>query len=143
MHLNCPGKEEQMNDERKAFLDSWHVQPLVSSEHLWFYFIFRCVLNTSHLDELSLAGVFCNSIDYRIRHSIGKTDKIKGFRAKIINYVGVRIYQGIRMIKRSKMCPLGGATFLDNLLPAVTTILTPILVCLKPKILPIRWCHFL
>ena len=130
MHLNCPGKEEQMNDERKAFLDSWHVQPLVSSEHLWFYFIFRCVLNTSHLDELSLAGVFCNSIDYRIRHSIGKTDKIKGFRAKIINYVGVRIYQGIRMIKRSKMCPLGGATFLDNLLPAVTLILIPILVCL-------------
>ena len=117
MHLNCPGKEEQMNesfiiqnDERKAFLDSWHVQPLVSSEHLWFYFIFRCVLNTSHLDELSLAGVFCNSIDYRIRHNIGKTDKIKGFRAKIINYVGVRIYQGIRMIKRSKMRPLSGTT---------------------------------
>ena len=47
------------------------------------------------------------------------------------------------MIKRSKMRPLGGATFWDNHLPAVTTILTPILVCLKPKILPIRWCHFL
>ena len=47
------------------------------------------------------------------------------------------------MIKRSKMRPLGGATFWDNHLPAVITILTPILVCLKPKILPIRWCHFL
>ena len=59
------------------------------------------------------------------------------------NYVGVRIYQGIRMIKRSEMRPIGGATFLDNHLPAVAMILTPILVCLKPKILPIRWCHFL
>ena len=53
------------------------------------------------------------------------------------NYVGVRIYQGIRMIKRSEMRPLRGATFWNNHLPAVTTILTPILVCLKPKILPI------
>ena len=59
------------------------------------------------------------------------------------NYVGVRIYQGIRMIKRSEMRPLSGATFWDNHLPAVTTILTLILVCLKPKILPFRWCHFL
>ena len=59
------------------------------------------------------------------------------------NYVGVRIYQGIRMIKRSEMRPLGAATFWDNHLPAGTTILTPILVCPKPKILPIRWCHFL
>ena len=40
------------------------------------------------------------------------------------------------MIKRSEMCPFGGATFWDNHLPAVTTILTPVLVCLKPKILP-------
>ena len=60
-----------------------------------------------------------------------------------INYECVRIYQGIRMIKRSEMRPLGGATFWDNHQPAVTMILTPILVCLKPKILPIRWCHFL
>ena len=59
-----------------------------------------------------------------------------------INYVCFRIYQGIRMIKRSEMRPLGGATFWDNHLPAVTTILTPILVSLKPKILPIRWCTF-
>ena len=59
------------------------------------------------------------------------------------NYVGVRIYQGIRMIKRVEMRPLGGATFWNNHLPAITTILTPILVCPKPKILPIRWCHFL
>ena len=58
-------------------------------------------------------------------------------------YVGVRNNQGIRMIKRSEMSSLGGATFWDNHLPAITTILTPILVCLKPKILPIRWCHFL
>ena len=35
------------------------------------------------------------------------------------NYVGVRIYQGIRMIKQSKMRPLGGATFWDNHLPGV------------------------
>ena len=42
-----------------------------------------------------------------------------------INYEGVRIYQGIRMIKRSEMRPLGDATFCDNLLLAVTTILTP------------------
>ena len=61
----------------------------------------------------------------------------------VLNYVGVRIYQGIRMIKRNKMRPLGGATFWDNHLPAVTTILNPILVCLKPEILPIRWYHFL
>ena len=61
----------------------------------------------------------------------------------VLNYVGVRIYQGIRMIKRNKMRPLGGATFWDNNLPAVTTILTPILACLKLKILLIRWCHFL
>ena len=47
------------------------------------------------------------------------------------------------MIKRSEMRPLGGATFWDNHLPAVTTIFTPFLVCLKPEILPIRWCHFL
>ena len=60
-----------------------------------------------------------------------------------LNYVGVRIYQCIRMIKQSKMCPLGGATFWNNHLPAVNTILTPFLVCLKPEILPIRWCHFL
>ena len=60
-----------------------------------------------------------------------------------LNYVGVRIYKGIRMIKWSEMRPLGGATFCDNHLLAGTTILTPILVCLKPKILPIRWCHFL
>ena len=40
------------------------------------------------------------------------------------------------MIKRSEMRPLGGTTFWDNHLPAVTTIFTPILVCLKPKILP-------
>ena len=59
-----------------------------------------------------------------------------------INYEGVRIYQGIWIIKRSEMRPLGGATFCVNHLPAVTTILTPILVCLKPKILPIRRCHF-
>ena len=58
-------------------------------------------------------------------------------------YVGVRIYQDIRMIKRSEIRPLGGATFWDNHLLDVITILTPILVCLKPKILPIRWCHFL
>ena len=45
----------------------------------------------------------------------------------IYNYVGVWIYQGIRMIKRSEMRPLGVATFCDNHLPAVTTILTPIL----------------
>ena len=56
----------------------------------------------------------------------------------VLNYVGVRIYQGIRMIKRNKMRPLGGATFWDNYLPAITTILTPILVSLKPKIWPIR-----
>ena len=56
------------------------------------------------------------------------------------NYDGVRI---IWMIKQSEMRPLGGATFWDNHLPADTMILTPILVCLKPKILPIRWCHFL
>ena len=55
-----------------------------------------------------------------------------------INYVGVRIYQGIRMIKQSEMRPLGGATFWDNHPPAVTTILIPILVCLKPKLLLIR-----
>ena len=60
-----------------------------------------------------------------------------------INYVGVRIYQGIRMIKQSEMRPLGSATFWDNHLPAVATIFTPILVCLKPEILPIRWYHFL
>ena len=59
------------------------------------------------------------------------------------NYVGVRIYKGIRMIKRSEMRPLGGATFCDIHLLAVIMILTPTLVCLKPKILPIRWCHFL
>ena len=59
------------------------------------------------------------------------------------NYVGVRISKGIRMIKRSEMRPIGGATFWYIHLPAVATILTPILVCLKPKILPIRWCHFL
>ena len=53
-------------------------------------------------------------------------------------YVGVQIYQGIRMIKQSEMRPLGGATFWDNHLLNVTTILTPILVCLQPKILPIR-----
>ena len=53
-------------------------------------------------------------------------------------YVGVRIYQGVWMIRRSEMRPLGGATFWKNHLPAVTTILTPILVCLKPKILPIK-----
>jgi len=46
------------------------------------------------------------------------------------NYVSVRIYQGIRMIKRSEMRPLGGATFWGIQLPAVTMILTPILVCL-------------
>ena len=60
-----------------------------------------------------------------------------------INYVCFRIYQGIRMIKRSEMRPLGGATFWDNHLHVVTTILIAILVCFKPKILPIRWCHFL
>ena len=53
----------------------------------------------------------------------------------IYNYVGVWIYQGIRMIKWSEMRPLGVATFCDNHLPAVTTILTPIFVCLKPTIL--------
>ena len=42
-----------------------------------------------------------------------------------INYVGARIYQGIRMIKQSEMRPLGGATFWDNHLLAVTTIFTP------------------
>ena len=62
---------------------------------------------------------------------------------KFMRYVCVRIYQGIRMIKRSELRPIGGATFWDNHLPAVTTILTPILDCLKPKILPIRCCHFL
>ena len=62
---------------------------------------------------------------------------------QFLNYVGARIYQGIRMIKRSEMRPHGGATFWDNHPPAVTKILTPILICLKPKILPIRWCHFL
>ena len=41
------------------------------------------------------------------------------------NYVGVRIYQVIRMIKRSEMRPLRGGNFSDNYLPAVTTILTP------------------
>ena len=60
-----------------------------------------------------------------------------------INYVGVRIYQGIRLIKQSEMRPHGGATFWDNHLPAVYTIPDLILVCLKPEILPIRWCHFL
>ena len=48
-----------------------------------------------------------------------------------LNLVGVRIYQCIRMIKQSKMRPFGGATFWDNHLPAITTILTPILVWLK------------
>ena len=67
----------------------------------------------------------------------------KKYKYKNLNYVGVRIYQGIRMIKRSEMRPLGGATFWDNHLPAVTMIFTPILVRLKPKILLIRWCHFL
>ena len=62
---------------------------------------------------------------------------------QFLNYVGARKYQGIRMIKRSEMRPLGSATFWDNHLPAVATILTPILVCLKPEILPIRKCHFL
>ena len=61
----------------------------------------------------------------------------------LVNYVGVRIHQGIRMIKLSEMRPLGSATFWDNHLPAVTMILTPILVSLKPKILPNMWCHFL
>ena len=42
------------------------------------------------------------------------------------NYVGVRIYQVIRMIKRSEMRPIGSATFWNNHLPAVTTILPPI-----------------
>ena len=60
-----------------------------------------------------------------------------------VNYVGVRIYKRIRMIKQSEMRPLGGTTFWDNHLQAVTTIFAPILVCLKPKILHIRWCHFL
>ena len=59
------------------------------------------------------------------------------------NYVGVRIYQGIRTIKRSELRRLGGATFWNNHLPAVATILTPILVCLKPKNFPIRWRYFL
>ena len=35
----------------------------------------------------------------------------------LVNYVGVRIYYDIRMIKRSEMRPLGGATFWDNHLP--------------------------
>ena len=52
--------------------------------------------------------------------------------------LAVRIYQSIRMIKRIEIRPLGGATLCDNHLPAVTTILTPILVCLKPKILLVR-----
>ena len=52
------------------------------------------------------------------------------------NYVGVRIYQGIWMIKRSEM--RGGATVWDKHLPAVTTIFNPFLVCLKPKILPMK-----
>ena len=42
------------------------------------------------------------------------------------------------MIKRIEIRPLGGATLCDNHLPAVTTILTPILVCLKPKILLLK-----
>ena len=46
------------------------------------------------------------------------------------NYVGVRIYQGIWMIKRSEMRPLGGAAFWNSHLPAVATILAPFLVCL-------------
>ena len=53
-----------------------------------------------------------------------------------VNYVSVRIYKRIRIIKQSEMRPHGGATFWDNHLPAVTTIFTPFLVCLKPKILP-------
>ena len=58
-------------------------------------------------------------------------DRKNDRKGKKGNYVGVRIYQGIRMIKRSEMRPFGGATFGDNHLPAVsTTILNPILVCL-------------
>ena len=77
-----------------------------------------------------------------------KTSKNIAFNIYILsglklNYVGVRIYQGIRMIKRSEMRPLGGATFWDNQVLAVATILTPFLVGLKQKILPIRWCHVL
>ena len=43
------------------------------------------------------------------------------FKQFLNYYVGARIYQGIRMIKRSEMRPLGSATFWDNHLPAVTT----------------------
>ena len=53
-------------------------------------------------------------------------------------YVGVQIYQGIRMIKQSEMRPLGAATFWDKYILAFATIVTPFLVCLKPKILPLK-----
>ena len=42
------------------------------------------------------------------------------------------------MIKQSEMRPLGGATFWNNHLPAVITILIPFLDCHKPEILLIK-----
>ena len=105
-----------------------------------FYFFWRQYWRPSLLQilEHDLLGN-CYGVYSKLGNSIGSLICL----SQNCREVSVRIYQCIRMIKRSEMRPLGGATFWDNHLPVVTTILTPILVCLKPKILPIRWCHFL
>ena len=96
-------------------------------------------MSTNFFLEYYATQQFCTKLQYFPNKTLNQTSKL----VYVTNYEGVRIYQGIRMIKRSEMRSLGGVTFWDNHLPAVTTILTPILDCLKPKILPIRCCHFL
>ena len=118
-------------------------------KHSWKFVLRKTFTQDSHLHmvihvyklffEYYATQQFCTKLQYFPNKTLNQTSKL----VYVTNYEGVRIYQGIRMIKRSEMRPLGGATFWDNHLPAVTMILNPILVCLKPKILRIRWCHFL
>ena len=50
---------------------------------------------------------FCTKLQYFPNKTLNQTSKL----VYVTNYEGVRIYQGIWMIKRSEMRPLGGATF--------------------------------
>ena len=112
---------------RKTFTQDSHLHMVIHVYKLFFQ-------NTMRLNSFVL-----NSSIYFPNKTLNQTSKL----VYVTNYEGVRIYQGIRMIKRSEMRPLGGATFWDNHLTAVTMILNPILVCLQLKTLPFRWCYFL